>query len=233
MIKARHVAKPIFKEMAEKTPLCIVKGTRNTWWEVLMMTSPEWQGANSRILRIVTPEFFSPRDDPTVSLSISYRSLPCRWEMTLNLREETEAWERSHSATPFYPSTVNGGCLPDSPVPQAQRWGVCVLRTGPHGQSYWSCCEQGSEGNPAPTHPPSVSSTGTPAPRHHAPQRYGLGCLSQRRSTREDYFPSAAGGPSQSPIHCWKATAGKGKAGDYSRESQLNLELPKLESFPN
>lgn len=84
----------------------------------------------------------------------------------------------------------------------------------------------------SPAHLPSVSSTGTPTPRRHAPQTCGLGCSSQRHSTGEGYFPSAAGEPSLSLSHCWKAMARKGKATDYSRENQLSVELLKMDFFP-
>lgn len=44
-----------------------------------------------------------------------------------------ETWERNHSRTPLYPSTVKGGDPPDSLVSKAQPWGA---HAGPHGQPW-------------------------------------------------------------------------------------------------
>lgn len=162
-----------------------------------------------RLLKVVTPEFFHPKKDPTSSPSISYRTL---------LHKRTE--ENLEEPQPTHPSAITGCGALDSLVPKAQPCYSASSSLDPsQPQSHcWTGLRRDRAAASSSTHLPSVSSTGTPAPHHRGPRRCGLGCSSQRRSTGEDYSPSEAEEPSQSLIHCWKATAIKRKAGHSSRE---------------
>lgn len=142
-------------------------------------------------------------------------------------------WEQNHSCTP-HTHLQWKAVVPWLEFPKSNP--ACASSSLDHPANLTQAAgEQGSEGHQAavscPTHLPSVSSTGTPAPHHRAPQKYGLGCSSQRHSTREDYFPFAAGEPSQSLIHCWRATARKEKAADYARENRLSPEYQSWNPF--
>lgn len=144
-----------------------------------------------RLLGVVAPEFFRPTNDPTASLSISHRSLPCR-RKTLNTREGI-----LEELPPTHP--------PDFLIPKAQSCYKCpphwITEQTRTAAEWGSGRNQAASGLLSLTYLPSASSTGTPAPHHRDPQRYELGCSSQRHSIREDYSPSEAGEPSQLLIH--------------------------------
>lgn len=176
-------------------------------------SSTEWQGQLSGASQGSDPKVFQPyKWSDSKSINFLQISFTQERDYTEHKRREPG---RTAACTPIYDERCwypwRSGS--SSPAP----YGTSSSQPNLTG----AAAEQGSEGNQAAafslTHLPSVSSTGTPAPHHRGPQRYGLGCLSQRHSTREDCSPSEAGEPSQSLIHCWKATARKGKAGHYPR----------------
>lgn len=84
-------------------------------------SSAERQGVNARLLRIVNPEFFTPRDGPTASLSINFLQIS-----STKVRDDIEPQRRGgklgeklqpHIPFPFYREKW---WSPDSLIPQVQ-----------------------------------------------------------------------------------------------------------------